>query len=919
MADDRIREEVVTQFFLDSCQLRRRVNESDVHAWEICAAMTSPNCVTEQLDFVPLITGSLAEFYIDPMLSCVGDIDIMMYWCNQLAIPSGSTPPTQLPGEFDSHVEVHEIVNSEFPGYVYLMSSCLLAECVDGNYSATECERSIVIYQVSDHGPAIFNEWSARSIVLAPSRSGIRLVEKRRFMDGVYCMRCLTWPPQAADWPTRHRNYGWPDLAVVNHVVSNGCDVVRVAHPLCRRDEWMSKRQWRLSFSRAEIVLLNSWMPEQQIAYHVLRVFVKTERLTDGANNSGAGTLSNYHIKTLMLWACELKSRSWWTDDLNLIRICFELLRTLTVWLSDARCQHYFISNCNLFDRFENSRDAEMTENRLMSVTRASFCKWCINNYMYECAQLCHCSFPWLLTDTNWGRIRDDLPRLVCLKIAVVAWKQDLSLVMTHGPLLLAQMEIMETVSYLSLSLRSCLWSIDYLAKTDQVLSIFFTAVVFLHVALKTMQCSLTDEMLDVLAAACLQKLDARRCLNARHSSALSLSQAAVLMKVAANTSRSTVRLIEIELSKAYLYRALRCKDSDSDSVYCLINLYLAVLYYITGQYQTSIDLCTLLTRSQDHVQCSSRVVQGELLPTIDDHIDNVLGLAVFYQYIRATALNDEQERRHVSVFTTELLAHYLHIKILSITEFRQTSPTSLAEEIQRYRSCVRNSTEIYVTDVMVFSFINRTNYLSNRQLVIGDRNKIKPIVFLQLETSKLVELLQQSAVDHLTRCRELDARDFASSSHFATADFKALYACKCGRYQHCLQLSVNNVRTLMFSKDIRIFGLYVKVIPELMPLMDDDIMSVIGLTTLLIPWHRSVPIYVTIHQLSLLLYLMTQCQIKLRQSVTLLGTTLDYVEFARSNVEHRCRRKNAVDHLVLKFVKQKILGYVSADHKFSH
>jgi len=80
-------------------------------------------------------------------------------------------------------------------------------------------------------------------------------------------------------------------------------------------------------------------MPEQQIVYHLLRTFVKTERLTDSAaySNSGTGTLSNFHIKTLMLWASELQSRSWWTDDLNLVRICVELLHTLADWLHDRR------------------------------------------------------------------------------------------------------------------------------------------------------------------------------------------------------------------------------------------------------------------------------------------------------------------------------------------------------------------------------------------------------------------------------------------------------------------------------------------------------------------------------------------------------------------------------------------------------
>ena len=102
-------------------------------------------------------------------------------------------------------------------------------------------------------------------------------------VDVVICTHCLLWPPQATDWPIRHRNYGWPDSATIDHVVNNGCDVVQVAHRQCRRDEWMSNHQWRLSFSRAEIVLINSWIPVQQIIYHMLglRCFTKTQRLPD--------------------------------------------------------------------------------------------------------------------------------------------------------------------------------------------------------------------------------------------------------------------------------------------------------------------------------------------------------------------------------------------------------------------------------------------------------------------------------------------------------------------------------------------------------------------------------------------------------------------------------------------------------------
>jgi len=111
------------------------------------------------------------------------------------------------------------------------------------------------------HGPALLRDLSHTSLLN---------------VDFVSCVRCLSWPSQAADWPTRRRNHGWPDSATVDRVVNSGCDVVRIAHRQCRQDEWMDKIQWRLSFSRAEIVLINSWMPVQQIVYHMLRVFVKT-------------------------------------------------------------------------------------------------------------------------------------------------------------------------------------------------------------------------------------------------------------------------------------------------------------------------------------------------------------------------------------------------------------------------------------------------------------------------------------------------------------------------------------------------------------------------------------------------------------------------------------------------------------------
>ena len=440
MDDERVVDEIVTKFLLNTCRLRPQLSRPAVMAVMHCAALATAHQVDdEEVDLIPLTTGSVAEFYIEPMLPHVGDIDVMYHLSTDLAIPRGHPPPTQLPDEFHNYVRVCEIIDSHLPGYVYLELRYLLTECVnDGKYNAVEYDRKmyalnrfIVTGAIGTvHGPA----------QVIPQRKGLLSC------DDVPSARCLVWPPQASDWPTRHRNYGWPDSATVDRVVNNGCDVVGVAHRQCRQHEWMGKHQYRLSFSRAEIVLLNSWMPVQQIVYHMLRVFMKTERLTESADNSEAGTLSNYHIKTLMLWACEQKPRIWWTDDFSLVRICVELLHDLAVWLTEARCPHYFISNCNLVD---NSFNLVMIQSRLISISKSWLSSWFVNNYIRRCSQLC---------PHNVSRLFDDVSTTTKLQNAVSAivdWRLNDTRYDMMDVHCSAQYHIIPVVSEVSLTVRT--------------------------------------------------------------------------------------------------------------------------------------------------------------------------------------------------------------------------------------------------------------------------------------------------------------------------------------------------------------------------------------------------------------------------------------------------------------------------------
>jgi len=171
------------------------------------------------------------------------------------------------------------------------------------------------------------------------------------------------------------------------------------------------------------------------------------------------------------------------------------------------------------------------------------------------------------------------------------------------------------------------------------------------------------------------------------------------------------------------------------------------------------------------------------------------------------------------------------------------------------------------------------------------------------LNTPELVELLQQSAVEHLTTYRQLGARDFGSVATIVTTDFEALYACKHGDYQRCLQLSTQNVHTLWYAVRIT----HVAIFPEFIQLLDDDIVSLTALTLIVNPGCRDCRDNVVISQLTLSLYLMTQCQLKLRHSVTSLSQTLDYIDVAL----RRHPLDYTLDRLTLALIKRKVLTYV--------
>jgi hypothetical protein len=80
-----------------------------------------------------MITGSVSEFYIEPMLPFIGDIDIMWYDNDELVVSSVDRVHryTELPPEFHTRdeIKVYEMVDSQFPGYVFIRFVGELVKC----------------------------------------------------------------------------------------------------------------------------------------------------------------------------------------------------------------------------------------------------------------------------------------------------------------------------------------------------------------------------------------------------------------------------------------------------------------------------------------------------------------------------------------------------------------------------------------------------------------------------------------------------------------------------------------------------------------------------------------------------------------------------------------------------------------------
>ena len=946
MANEDALHRCVTEFMLDTCRYTKTHYAFGAYVRGFITATTDGN-------YEALSSGSSAEFYIKPMLPCVGDIDTMIRYNSRLAIPAGQTPPTELPPHFKRSVTVYEIIDSRQPGYVYLQLSCTLAKDDNGhqvveigvrndvqteflpnpeNQPDGSTIQSIIqrfldrflrgirkshqalslllsSIEAQEHGPAMRRVINYESVQDEEKIQLIAsLMTNKAFsnLDLVPCMQSLRWPPQAAEWPTRSRIYGVPDTATITTVVNNGCDVVGAVHPSCRQDEWMNTHQWRLSFSRAEVTLLNNWTPVQQITYHMLRVIKREVLSKTNDNDPDLPTLSNYHIKTLMLWECEQKPPSWWSAESSLIKLCSSLLHKLSDWVAKTDCEHYFISNCNLIeDRFaDNFSVVVSTHDSLQQSANESFLLlWFVENYIRKCTKSCPADVSALF---GVGHIQPSDE----LAIAVRA--------VTHWKLSIREHELYEeyfrhelnTLFAIQISHVDSAW-IRAFRKEQQTFSLrlrdYYTAVASLHVAYTISIHSLTEELLETLwmFSAAVAGTDTDRLESAE---LLSISKAVHVARLSSVGNRH-LEMLHNEIAKVYLHQSLQCGQ---ECTYCVVHTLLAALYYKSGHYQSAIDHCKQALNQCDSEPCNTRCIAAEYLPQIDESVDAVFGLVILYQHVQREAFNSNAKFQPTTpcprAFTTKLLANYLCSNCSAVVATERNA-------MRMYRQHLLQTKSALLSDTLLFRFAEVQLYECKLTAVPVEQARTDDggdNASSSMDTSQLVRSLERVALEKLISARQVIVRELHSEQFPVVNEFEALRAYKCGLFEECLQMCSKYIDTLRragaFTSRFQAVAF-----PEMLLLLDSELVSLFGVIRLFFPrLFLEYPGYLVIYMPTFLVFLIVRCQ-QNDCNIVSPEVILNLIRYVYNEVL-RAKDDRFVDRLILKLIYRKLYTETFSD-----
>ena len=927
--------EIISTFLVDSCTVER---EKHVN-YKFITALTFNSGEPDVIETA--IAGSISEMYINPMLSCCGDVDLIVNDNSRIAVVTGSLgEQLQLPSIYCDHVQVYEIIDSKFPGYVFLSNVGVL-KLLSGRDSVYEffpIEREENSSSRQFDGAERESGIVHGSHAFKPITDQVIQKELRELvfgdlpLDANVSIRCHEWPTQAADWPIRCAESDWPDAATIEYVVSNGCNLVQVAHRHCKQDEWMSTHQWRLSFSNAETILLNSWTPIQQIVYHILRFVFRHDEIGDLTDDSAYKILSNYHLKTSMMWTCTIEHSSWWMQN-NLVKLCSSLFKHVASCCELGSFWGYFVMS-NLFE-FTDGCSAELRTklvSRLKPFTDSAYLTtWLFRNYVGECVKQCPSSVQRLFGDISTDdKLRAAMKEIIpCRSIP------------NHVNVRIER----EVINNFQSIIHCNFWRAGTVIQQRRILNNggdkfipLFSSMISLSLAsqISTEAKIIDPDTLDRVSALLLT-VD-NTCTAKVQYRTLLMRKAISLLRSSVTSSCTTDGSILLFLSHAYVLRALSYDHNGSDeydNVTLCLHVYLAVIYCLTGDYKAANNHCKLVTGlSQSSTQRYSYLVEGRCLPKIGNDIDTALGLVVLYQFLMRKRSNKQQQRHECAVFSPNLFASYLQLISCNLNEtlwqqrerledaapfadspagYCQASdkPKS-ADCVQRYRRNFRETTSVFVSDLLLYFLANR-----DKKWTSPERQSVKPTTrpsSIHFTAVELRRLLIEYSVQQLTVYHEVVSRS-QGDCRIVTSDIAALFAFQCGAYKRCIEMCQLNIAML---SDDRLPGgrLVVPLCGNMTQLIDDNLAAVAATAAMMRSGDNPLKAVYYISQLTLSIYLLIECKLKLKHPMTSLVGELDRITRVRYMYRYNGAEMadNEVDEHVLSFSYRRLYKLVQRE-----
>src|SRR6218665_2620496 len=624
--------------------------------------------------------GSQAEFYIQPINTCIDDLDVLCVYNGYLALDSNCEIPEGVGdlfdliqcckleyyeqnksfvrlsdpifGAYDWESEEYKFANIPVGSFVhrYIRSSYFLrlldstSMFAEFNGSLTEMN-STLRNTNSAIGPAI--------------KLNTNLMDKS---DSVASIFCPNWPIVAEEWPKRRRYSGLPSSVTIGKVVRDGCDVVSVTH----RDMQDDLNQWRLSFSRAADTPIESWTPTQQIVYHLLRFFAKREIIRKNCPKNEE-IVCTYHLKPLMLWSCEEESTEWWNTS-SVVAICCNLCGKLCECLKHKRCPNYFIPEANLLD---HELDPQVLQQIVKALNHYTYVKkmskWFATHYILPVyKELCNEDETFLnvekvetcrisVCDFNEKRKLYDLADIIfkCASSCYHFLKYSRDMHVTQKQILEAADSVVHIKHFLDTSAVS------------KTLSDYIKALVLFHMSQSirnsTLQCdveTLSEIWVHILRQPYfVENSYVMHPLSVSDKSMVYFNHAEQIMKHLAFGYSKNESYFATMVSILCLQTSLCCYDTSSYKTQTASRIYLAALLYYIGHHQRTVNLCSeVATSFKESAHCRYvRNLKVNSLLFVDD-LATIAGFLLLHRRILGTP------SKEISFLSLQLFVHYLFI-----------------------------------------------------------------------------------------------------------------------------------------------------------------------------------------------------------------------------------------------------------------